>query len=197
MAVAGREAAKRASYRVREDLAKAGLVENTAKCRWVPSQQMSWLGFQLDLNGGVISVPEEKIVALKRQLKHAATNNQLKARQLASIIGKIISMSLALGPVARLMTRSMYAILNTRQYWCQLFTLSPEAKSELCFWQNQISCINGQGIWHSPSAVRVVYSDASDTGYGGFTVEHGCYAAWGDGTQKRRQKAPHGGNSGQ
>jgi len=80
---------------------------------------MSWLGFQLDLNGGVISVPEEQIVALKRQLKHAATSNQLKAHQLASIIGKIISMFLALGPVSRLMTSSMYAILNTHQYWCQ------------------------------------------------------------------------------
>ena len=32
---------------------------------------------------------------------------------------------------------------------------------------------NGQRIWLKPSAVRVVYSDASGTGYGGYIVEHG------------------------
>ena len=32
---------------------------------------------------------------------------------------------------------------------------------------------NGQHIWPKPSAVRVVYSDASSTEFGGYTVEHG------------------------
>ena len=35
-----------------------------------------------------------------------------------------------------------------------------EAKAELEFWYNQINHVNGQEIWHSPSAVQVVYSDA-------------------------------------
>ena len=37
----------------------------------------------------------------------------------------------------------------------------------------------GQNIWHTPSAIRVVYSDASDTGYGVYMVEHGCHIAQG------------------
>jgi len=56
VAVSGKDAADKASGRVREDLAK---VEHTAKCSWVPSQEMSWLGFHLDLSRGVISVQEE------------------------------------------------------------------------------------------------------------------------------------------
>ena len=32
---------------------------------------------------------------------------------------------------------------------------------------------NGQHIWPRPSAVRLVYSDASSTRYGGYLVEHG------------------------
>jgi len=63
-----------------------------------------------------------------------------------------------------------------------------EVKRKLSFWQKQISYINGREIWHSPSAVRVVYSDASDTGYGGFTAEHGCYAARGDRSAEERTK---------
>ena len=36
----------------------------------------------------------------------------IRAKQLASITGKIISMDLAVGPVARLRTRNMYCLLK-------------------------------------------------------------------------------------
>ena len=82
-------------------------------------------------------------------------------------------MSLALGPIVRLMTQSMYAVLNTRVSWCQQLALSAEAKSEMLFWLNNIVLFNGQDLWPKPLAIRVVYSDAGSTGYGGYTVEHG------------------------
>ena len=170
-------AAEKASHKVRGDLVRAGLVEHSAKCSWVPSQQAKWLGFNLDLEQGQISVPEEKIDALKENLSHLMSKVSPKARNLASVIGKIMYMSLAIGPVSWLMTRSMYALLNSRQYWDQPLSMTPEVKAELQFWNSQLELMNGKEIWHSPSAIRVVYSDASATGYGGFTVEHGCHAA--------------------
>ena len=60
---------------------------------------------------------------------------------------------------------------------------------ELQFWLNQLEHINGREIWHSPSALRVVYSDASATGYGGFTVEHGCHRAHGAGSEEQTTKS--------
>ena len=92
-------------------------------------------------------------------------------------------MALGLGPVSRLMTRSLYALLNSRHYWCEPLTIPHEARQELLFWLDNLNTLNGQGIWHSPSALRVVYSDASDTGYGGYTVEHGHHMAQGLWTQ--------------
>jgi len=53
VAIAGEEAAKLVSQQVRGDLAKAGLVENSAKCTWEPTLKLKWLGFDLDL--GVLS----------------------------------------------------------------------------------------------------------------------------------------------
>ena len=50
---------------------------------------------------------------------------------------------------------------------------------ELQFWLTELASFNGQNIWHSPAAVRVVYSDASHSGYGGYMVEHGCQVAHG------------------
>ena len=137
------------------------------------------MGFELDLLQGQTVVPEEKISSLKAQLRKAADTQGLSARQLASIIGKIISMSLAIGPISQLMTRNMYAMLNKRDYWCQVLAMTEEAREEVNFWVGQIDCINGREIWHSPSAIRVVYSDASNTGYGGYMVEHGCHIAHG------------------
>ena len=127
VAVSGKEAAHKASHSVRTDLAKAGFVEHSAKCMWEPTQNLCWLGFELDLKVGFISVPRSKIMALQTLLEKASEQEVLTARHLASITGKIISMSLALGTIARLQTRSLYALINTRESWCQ--KLVPRSKS--------------------------------------------------------------------
>ena len=55
------------------------------------------------------------------------------ARLLASVIGKINSMSLGLGSVSRSMTQSLYVILNGRTSWYDRLELSDEASAELEF----------------------------------------------------------------
>ena len=167
----GLEAANRASEVVKCTLDRAGFVVNVAKSMLQPAQQGQWLGFQLDLALGELSVPSQKIEALKSLLAQAVKAVDLPARQIASIIGKIISMSPALGPVARLMTRSLYGLLDTMSYWSDRLFLTPFALQELQFWLYEIESYNNQPIWQNPSAVRVVFSDASDTGFGGYTVE--------------------------
>ena len=75
-------------------------------------------------------------------------------------------MSIALGPVTRLMTRSLYALISKHYFWCHMIAILDEVRAELQFWAEQMEEFNGQDNWHSPSAIRLVYSDASsDTGY--------------------------------
>ena len=57
-----------------------------------------------------------------------------KARYLASMLEKIVSMSLAFGPVSRFITRSLYTVLESRQSWSEPLQLSQDAKDELPFW---------------------------------------------------------------
>ena len=82
------------------------------------------------------------------------------------------------------MIRNLYAVLNSKTAWCQKLKLTPEGLQELGFWLNEMSKFNGQRIWPKPSAVRVVYSDASATGYGGYTFEHGTMVANGQWSPK-------------
>ena len=57
--------------------------------------------------------------------------------------------------------------------WCQTLLLTAEASEELSFWLKHIEKFNGQNIWPKPSAVQVVYTDASSTDFGGYYVDHG------------------------
>ena len=118
VAVQGREATEGATAKVQSELRQAGLVEHPKKCNWTPVQCLMWLGFNIDLEKGVIGVPQPKIEAIHGQLEEAMAARVLPAMFLASITGKLILMSIALGPVTRLMMRSLYALINTRQSWC-------------------------------------------------------------------------------
>ena len=135
---------------------------------------MIWLGFEVDLESGQLLIPQLKIDSLMEQMKRAKYCSEMSATALASVIGRIMSVSLALGPLARMMTRCMYAVLNTRSSWCHQVLLTPEALEELAFWLNNIDNFNGQNIWPKASAIRVVYSDASGSEYDGYCVEHGA-----------------------
>lgn len=190
MAVKGEQTAVTVSKQVQGDLVKAGLVENTAKCTWQPTKRIEWLGFIVDLSQGKLEVPVRKIEQLQQLLKTVRLNHdKLPAKMLASVIGKIISMSPALGTVARFMTRSLYSVLNSRHYWCDHLVLTTEAITEVQFWIDNLLSVNGENIWHSPSAVRLVYSDASSTGYGGYTVEHGPQLAHGMWSEEEAAKS--------
>ena len=186
--VNGYNRAMQQSKKVQSDLASAGLIVNDVKSQWIPAKCIIWLGFKLDLEQGRLRIPESKLQRLQNQLSKTDGFQPIPAKALASIISKIVALSPALGLVTHLMTRSLYTVLNSKGSWCQLLVLSLEARDELLFWQRQIKVFNGQSIWPSPSAVRVVYSDASNTGYGGYCVEHGGHVAHGQWTEQEVQQ---------
>ena len=84
---------------------------NLEKLVWDP---MKYIEFKTDLAKGEFLVPDHKLVKLKCQLQEALGLQLMPARKLASLIGKIISMSLALHPVTRLMSHNLYATMNNR-----------------------------------------------------------------------------------
>ena len=124
-------------------------------------------------------MPSHKIQMLQDVLTGVGECHYIPAKQITSLVGNIISMSIVLGPVAWLMTRSLYTLLNGRHSWYEKLQVSLEAAEELQFWCKRLSDFKGQNIWRSPSAVRLIYSDASDTCFGGYMVEHGPQIAHG------------------
>ena len=85
------------------------------------------------------------------------------------------------------MTRCMYALLESKVSWWVRLKITPQVRHELEFWMACMANYNCQPVWHSPSAVRVIYADASDTGYGRYVVEHGDCVAYSQWTEHEAQ----------
>ena len=65
---------------------------------------------------------------------------------MASIIGQIISMAIAIGPVSTLRTRTLHSVLNTRSSWADKLYLSREAQEELQFGLESVELSNRNPI---------------------------------------------------
>ena len=155
------------------DLDSAGFILSISKCMLDPVQRGDWLGFTLDLRAGSFFVPGEKVSRLQSTIASLNLDRPVRVRALSSVVGQIISMSLAIGPMVRLRTRACYDVINQRKTWSDSRLLTEEAKAELHFWKECLPLFNGQPIWFESSATRVAYSDASSSGYGGYVVEIG------------------------
>ena len=115
-------------------------------------------------------IPEKKVSKLKGLLDSAIQAGYSSFCELANIAGSIISVALAVGPISRLLTRQMYFAIETRSAWDNTIHFSPSLLFELKFWFCNIDCFNGYSIRPPLATHTVVFSDASDVAFGGFSA---------------------------
>lgn len=140
---------------------RLGLVINAAKSVLVPTHRLKILGFWVDTAAMSFSVPAKRLLAAEqsgRELLAAGRRGQLvAARDLAKVLGRIGSMSLALGSLARRMTRHCYRELaaatgvspdasrrELKAAWGVRTALTPRATAELEFWCGAESAPDGE-----------------------------------------------------
>ena len=103
------------------------------------------------------------------EVKQLLQKEQVTARQLAQIIGKLNAASQVMLP-APLFYRSLQGDLqkglsNNNQSYNALLYLSPLAKEELSWWQEMLGRWNGKALLHQQESV-IIRSDASLQGWG-------------------------------
>ena len=77
----------------------------------------------------------------------------------------------AIGSAVYLYTRQMYLAIETRASWDSFIYCSPRVINELQFWHNNVSQLNGRDLFDKAQVFdSVVYSDASQLGYGGYVI---------------------------
>jgi len=161
--------AKVNSLVVHSDLLKSGFVPNEEKFLWEPVQTITWLGVILKTIDGTIKAIDERIQKLNAGLVDLMTSPPLRkvhVRNVASVTGQIISLSSCVGPVARIMTRFLFSVVNSAQSWNNEVCLSDDSLSEIIFWKSNVVPLNGKVYWSSHSLpVKVTYSDASNSAW--------------------------------
>ena len=78
---------------------------------------------------------------------------------LASVVGQVISLTHCVGSVARIMTRSMYAVVNQKLSWNSEVELTKEACDKLAFWDENVDSLNFHSPWAplpSPAKLSIV-----------------------------------------
>ena len=156
---------------VLKDLREGGWQVNFTKSCLKPMQSGKWLGIEIDTSTSTFRVPQEKIKKLLSNIKQILSQTYSTPKQLSRIAGQVASMHLALGPIVRLFTRNLYRLIESRITWYEPIVLTNEAIEELNFWLKNIHFRNGFTFKPRPTTSKMIFTDASESGYGGFIAE--------------------------
>ena len=143
--------AARSSTFARESLLDLGFLLANEKCQWVPVQQVTWLGYFIDMIINKIYVTEERIQRLEMAIDSVLYQTDrdryslIHVRALASVVGQIISLQNVIGKKVSLKTRQMYRCILSRASWNAPVIVSEEAKAELIFWRRNARDLNSIG----------------------------------------------------
>ena len=116
---------------------------------------------------GKISTTTPRIDKALHHIDNALQDPRLSARSLASIVGKIISMSPVLGNLSRIMTRHCQMSVAAAQDWDSVFPLDSYCIVELQFWKNNLCSVNSKSVSDLTFPFISIYSDASNVACAG------------------------------
>ena len=151
---------------IKSDLCMSGLVANDDKSIWVPTQSITWLG--LDWNGvnGTIAIASHRLEKLNSAITTILNHHRITARQLARVVGQIISTGPVTGNLARILSRHCQMSVACAANWDTTFLIDDYCLQELQFWITNLKLVNARSFKESSSSNRTICSDASATACG-------------------------------
>ncbi|CAG2254074.1 unnamed protein product [Mytilus edulis] len=169
------ETCKTMSNQVRQDLIQSGFVPKNEKSKWSPMKLLVFLGYSIDTNRGTITIPNERVQKVLKTIAdveyYVSKHGKVHARLVASLVGQIVSMSYVIGNVAYIMSKHLSIDILSMTSWNSCIVLSTESLIQIKFWRENLEHVNVKKFSSDVSCQSVVYSDASNTGYGGYVVE--------------------------
>ena len=98
------------------------------------------------------------------------TSFLVPVRKAARFLGQIISMTIVIGPVSQIMTRYISMDILKARTWNLYIKLPTERHQQLIFLENTLVSFNTRNLNSAGYCSRIVYSDASGTGFAGYAV---------------------------
>ena len=160
----------RIAQEIKFDLLSAGFIPKADKSCWIPTQELQWLGTLLNCLEFYIEIPEKRIKKALGTLEYLLSFKFVPVRKVASFVGQIIFMYIVVGTVCQIMTKSLSINITKAISWNSYIQLSDESKAQLLFWKKSLFQLNKKSLKCLNTCSRIVYSDASNSGYAGYEV---------------------------
>ena len=122
----------------------------------------------------IFEIPPDKMLRLLEGVKILLSARRFLVKTLASWVGLLQSVRLAIGPIVSIMCHSIYDCIKSAKYWSSYIKLTDLARFQLQWWLDNLPSLNGYPICQEPSIVKFEFSvagDASDRGFFMYKVE--------------------------
>lgn len=159
----------------------SGFVVNLIKSKLFFVTRIEHLGFVIDTVLGLYEVTLKRWTGLQDLISSLLSSARHPVRKLAKFTGHVVSMMLALGPIARMFTRAAYHLIaGCDDVWSAWVTVTPELRRELSFWAGECRSSFTSKIWPPVFWSQItIHSDASKTAWGAVLddlVAHGYFS---------------------
>ena len=135
---------------IRDDILCSGFRLNEAKSDFSSRRQVEVLGVVIDTKQNLMTASRTRVEAFLSILESIlASPGHVPVRTLARLTGMLASMGNVLGPIMRLQTRSLHALITAtvEEPWDAYTPLSTTAFAEVRFWADESNRFHGQPIW--------------------------------------------------
>ena len=171
---------------VKSSLCQAGFAVSEQKSVWQPTQFLTFLGLESNLQEFTVAVPAERVARTEAQIAECLQNlHRLTARAISRVAGLITSCRPALGDVTLMMTRAMHCAIDSSPSWDARVNREGDSllTSQLLFWQTFLRRFNGTKGVRVAAVVpeKILFSDASAVGGAAHLADQTkvfSYSAW-------------------
>lgn len=161
-----------------DTLASVGWSIATEKCVLEPTQKIQFLGWIIDTVKATITATPKRIKSLKKSINRLVGWRTARLRDLASVVGKVVSMARA-APMASTLIQHLQQALRrakpVKSTWDTWVCINHRMRQELDQLLSSIDQWNGASFWR-PSSSIVFQTDASESGWGACLPQTGAVA---------------------
>ena len=129
-----RPGAEDLAQQIQKDLARFGLASCITKCEYEPSRRFVSIGFDIDMENHTIRISPKRRKKIMGALEVARSARGLSKRQVASLLGKVVSCRYVLGTDTKMFCREMAVLLRPQGDWDVSRDLSPGFLIEVQHW---------------------------------------------------------------
>lgn len=164
-----------------------GWIINLKKSDLVPSQTTMYLGVKIDTVSYTAMPSQRRVERLQELVRQILESPTAPACRWSSLLGHLASLC-GVVPNGRLRTRSIQS--NLRQFWKQNdmdkgtpVPVLPETRKDLLWWSSTCHLCTGAQLGVSATPDILLFTDASDEGWGAHIEGHEASGLW-DGPTK-------------